>query len=275
MILQALLAQGIARLKSAEVPDPAGDARHLLAAAIPCTKDRLSLYLPNTVTDGQIACFQGFLTARERRQPVAQILGHRLFWGRAFKVTSDVLDPRPETETLIAAALEKPGRRILDLGSGTGCIALTLLAEWPDASSILTDISPKALAIARENAMALGVASRAQFVLSNWWKDVSGHYDLVVSNPPYITETEMAKLAPDVRDWEPHLALTPGGDGLDAYRRIAAGLRTHMEEGGRALLEIGHTQGADVLEIMKDAGPSAFSCLKDMNGHDRIVSVTF
>jgi release factor glutamine methyltransferase len=217
---------------------------------------------------------QVFVGDRLRFRPVAQILGRRMFWGHWFKVTGDVLDPRPETETLVAAALAGPAPgRILDLGTGSGAILLTLLAEWPLASGVGTDASAAALAVAAENATAFGLDGRAEFRLADWWEGVAGQFDLVVSNPPYIPAAELAGLAPDVRDWEPAGALSPGPTGLESYRCIAAGLDAGLADGGRALFEIGAGQGAGVAAIFRAAGFGAVEVAADMDGRDRIVTV--
>jgi len=201
-------------------------------------------------------------------------MGRRAVWGRELEVTGDVLDPRPETETLLALALERgPAGRILDLGTGTGILALTLLAEWPGAQALASDLSAAALQVAARNAARLGVAERVRLVQSDWFEQISGRFDLVVSNPPYVTAAEMAGLDPDVRDWEPHLALTPGGDGLGAYRALAAGVRGHLAPGGRALIEIGASQGPAVSDLFRAAGFERIELHRDMNGHDRIVAL--
>jgi release factor glutamine methyltransferase len=201
---------------------------------------------------------------------MAQITGERLFWGRSFRVTGATLDPRPETEVLVAAALAEPFARVLDLGTGTGCILLSLLADRPGTAGLGVDVSPAALAVAVENAARLGVV--AEFRLSDWFAGVAGRFDLIVSNPPYIAAAEMAGLAPEVRDWEPHLALTPGGDGLDAYRAIAGGVAAHLEPGGRLLLEIGPTQAAEVAALLAAAGLAGIEVLADLDGRDRVVA---
>jgi release factor glutamine methyltransferase len=170
---------------------------------------------------------------RAERRPVAQILGRRLFWGRDFAVTGDVLDPRPETETLVAAALAGPApARILDLGTGSGAILLTLLAEWPDAVGTGTDASAAALVVAARNAEELGCAERARLVRTDWADGVDGPFDLVVCNPPYIPEAEIEGLSPEVRCHEPRMALTAGESGLEAYRRIAPHLPRLLGAGG-------------------------------------------
>lgn len=266
------LRAAVARLTAEGVPGAAGDARALLSHALRLAPDRLSLHLTDPVSPEAALRLDAALAARAARQPVSQIIGTRLFWGRSFRVTPDVLDPRPETETLVAAALTVPFARVLDLGTGSGAILLTLLAERPDATGLGTDLSPAALAVAADNADALGLTARAAFRQADWFDGVTDRFDLIVSNPPYIAETEMAGLQPEVRDWEPHLALSPGGDGLDAYRRIAAGVRDHVHPGGRVLVEIGATQGSAVRHLFRAADLREVAVLPDMDGRDRVVA---
>lgn len=265
------LRDGVAALKSAGLEGAAGDARALLAGAMGIAPDRLTLHLQDGISAEVVARFAAHITARAAHQPVAQIIGQRLFWGRSFIVTQDTLDPRPETETLVAEALRGPFDTVLDIGTGTGCILLSLLADRPRATGVGADISPKALAVAARNARALGVETRARLVQSDWFAGVGGQFDLIVSNPPDIALDEMAQLSPDVRDWEPHLALTDGGDGLDAYRAIAAGARGHLRAQGRILLEIGPTQGAAVAALLRAAGLATIRILPDLDGRDRVV----
>lgn len=270
--IAAALKAGAARLATAGIADPMRDARLLMAHALEVEAGRLTPMLPDPLPPGAAVRFEAALAARASRKPVSQITGRRLFWGRVFHVTPDVLDPRPETETLIAAALEASFARVLDLGTGSGCILISLLAERPGARGLGTDLSPAALAVAAENARALGVAARAGFCESDWFAAVGGRFDLIVSNPPYITEAEMAGLAPEVRDHEPHLALSPGGDGLAAYRAIAAGARAHLSPGGRIMVETGPAQGAAVAALFSLAGLETVRIHPDLDGRDRVVS---
>lgn len=270
----AAIRDGAARLAAAGVEAPLRDARVLAADALGEDAARLSLREAEPMPAAAARRLERFLAAREARQPVAQIIGHRLFWGREFEVTGDVLDPRPETEEIVALARARgPAARILDLGTGSGALALTLLAEWPGARAVATDLSEAALAVARRNAGRLGVAERVEFLVSDWFEAVEGRFDLVICNPPYIAAAELAALAPEVRDWEPLAALSPGGDGLGAYRAIAAGLGGHLAPGGAALLEIGADQGPAVVDIFNSATICTVTLHKDMSGRDRVVRI--
>jgi release factor glutamine methyltransferase len=212
------------------------------------------------------------IAARVARVPVSRITGRRTFWGRDFAVTADVLDPRPETEVLVALALAGPFDRVLDLGTGSGCILVTLLAERPAATGTGTDVSDGALVAAQANAVALGVADRATFVPADWFAGAYGRFALIVSNPPYIAEDEMPGLAAEVRDHDPRIALTPGGDGLAAHRAIAADACRHLMPGGRLLIEIGPTQGRAVADLMSAGGLTDIRVLPDLDGRDRVIS---
>jgi release factor glutamine methyltransferase len=265
------LAQAAATLRAAGIEDGMRDARALLAHATGIAPDRLTLHLQDQGAADQLAHFEAMILRRARRVPVSHLIGSRLFWGRSFQVSADVLDPRPETESLIAAALAAPFARVLDLGLGSGAILLTLLAERPAAVGQGVELSPAALAVAQSNAHALGLSARADLRLGSWFDPVVGRFDLIVSNPPYIAAAEMEGLAPEVRLHEPHLALTPGGDGLDAYRAIAAGCLDHLAPEGRILVEIGPKQAAEVAGLFEKAGLTAVKVLQDMDGRDRVI----
>lgn len=272
MIAQDALRRAVPLLREAGIEDAARDARVLLAHALGIGHDRLTLKLQDDMTEPQEALYDAALQARMARQPVAQITGRRLFWGQSFRVTRDTLDPRPETETLVAEALKEPFLKLLDLGTGTGCILLSCLKGMPLARGLGTDISDPALQVAMGNTRDLGLEARARFRKSDWFASVTGTFDLIVSNPPYIAASEMPTLAPEVRDWEPDLALTPGGDGLDAYRAIAQGAGSRLMPGGRLLVEIGPTQGQAVAAMFQTAGLEDIRILPDMDGRDRVVA---
>jgi release factor glutamine methyltransferase len=260
----ALTAEGIT--------DAGSDARHLLAHVLDVGRDRLILIGSDPMPADALMRLEQAVARRIAREPVARIIGRRLFWGRDFAITPDVLDPRGDTETLIAAALDGPApARLLDLGTGSGAIAVTLLAEWPQAQGVATDISAAALGVAGQNAQALGVAERLELVLSDWCAELSGRFDLILSNPPYISAQEMEGLEPEVLQHDPALALSPGGDGLDAYRRIAAQAPRYLAPQGRVIVEIGWQQGQDVLEIFRKAGWQEQRLIADLAGRDRVV----
>ncbi len=270
----ALLADAIARLRDAGVEDAARDARRLLAHALgqpPGAPPPDPSWCPDAAAAQR---FEAAIVRRVRRQPVAQITGRRAFWGRDFAVTPEVLDPRPETEQIVELALAGPApAQVIDLGTGSGALIVTLLAEWPEVRGTATDISPGALAVARENAVRHGVADRLTLLAADWWQGVDGRFGLVVSNPPYIPEAELATLAPEVRDWEPRAALSPGPDGLAAYRAIVAGLAGHLEPGGRVLVEHGAGQEDGVAKIFAAAGFAGATSHRDLSGHGRIMVV--
>jgi release factor glutamine methyltransferase len=226
------------------------------------------------------------LTARRvQREPMAYILGEREFWGLPFKVSPAVLVPRPDSETVIEAALAlladraRPWR-ILDLGLGSGCLLLTLLHEFRAARGVGLEISEAALAVARTNAAALHVEDRAELLLGDWrqpdWHDqVGGPFDLLVSNPPYIEAGAIAGLMPEVSRFEPKLALDGGADGLAAYRAIAAEAPRLVTPGGRLLLEAGEGQAPEIHKIFQSTGFTPEAPWKDLGGIDRVVSLRY
>ena len=261
----------IPRLQAAGIPDAPRDARALLAHAAGIAPDRLTLHLADPLTPDAEAAFAIAITRRTTREPVSHITGTRLFWGRPFRVTPDTLDPRPETEILVHEALREPFLKLLDLGTGTGCILLSCLAGMPMATGTGTDIHPATLTVAEGNARSLNLVPRARFVLSDWFSAIHGRFDLIVSNPPYRSEDEMADLSPEVLH-EPRRALTPEGDGLDAYRAIARGAPARLMPGGRLIVEIGPTQGAAVAALFAAHGLTDIRILPDLDGRDRVVS---
>ncbi len=273
MTVQRALSTAAARLAAAGVADPVRDARLLMAAALGIEPGALTPRVGEPLGGAAVA-FEALIAERARRRPVAQILGRRAFWGREFEVTGDVLDPRPETETIVAAALGgRPGARLLDLGTGSGALVVTLLAEWPRAQGLGTDASAAALAVAARNASRHGVAERALFRRADWTAGIAGQFDLVVCNPPYIPAAAVAGLEPDVRDWEPRAALTPGETGLEAYRRIADGLGPLLAPGGRAFFEFGEGQGPDVAAVFAAAGLATGRLLPDLDGRARVLAL--
>jgi len=267
--LRLILAEAVRRLERAEVPSPARDARKLLYGVLETS------VLPDPaqpLAPGAVARFDAMIAQRETRVPVSRILGHRAFHGHEFLISNDVLDPRPDTEHLVDAGLESPFDRVLDLGTGSGCILLSLLGERPAASGVGVDLSEPALTVARANARALGIdPARVAFAVSDWFGAVEGAFELIVSNPPYIPAADLAGLQPEVRDHEPRIALTDGGDGLGAYRAIAAGVMDHLAPGGRLIVEIGPDQATPVAALFQQAGLQEISLRQDHDGRDRVL----
>ncbi|WP_375172874.1 peptide chain release factor N(5)-glutamine methyltransferase [Pseudooceanicola sp.] len=267
-----MIQQRVARtLAEAGIPDAARDARRLydwayaLGAEAPEPQDRDH---PNEMT---LHFLEIGVAQRLKRQPVSQIVGKRAFWRHEFDVTPDVLDPRPDTETLVDQALGGRFSRVLDLGTGTGCIVISLLAERATARGVAVDLSEAALTVARRNARRIGVSDRLELTRSDWFSAVEGSFDLIVSNPPYIAAEEMPDLAPEVRDWEPRLALTDEGDGLTAYRIIAREAAGYLNPEGLVMVEIGPSQGAAVSGLFRAAGYTQVEVIPDLDGRDRVV----
>jgi len=258
-------------LRAAGIADPGRDARILLAHAARIEAARVTLIAPEDLAPDIAERYEHLIALRAVRVPVSHLLGEREFYGRRFKISPEVLDPRPETEILVEAALAVPFERVLDLGTGSGCILVTLLAECDTARGVGCDLSQAACLQASANAVLHRVQDRAEIVQSDWFDDIKGQFDLIVSNPPYIAADEMDGLSDEVRRHEPEMALSDGGDGLGAYRRIAQGLMTHLSPGGRLLLEIGPTQGAAVIALMQKAGLTGLRLVPDLDGRDRVV----
>lgn len=259
------------QLAGAGIAEPDTDLRLLMAQVLNTAPGQIILHLRDSIGAENIAAFEALVARRAAREPLSHILGKREFYGRMFEISPAVLDPRPETETLVALALQEPFERLLDLGTGSGCIALTLLAERPRAKACAVDLSEQALDVARRNAAPLGVADRVDFARSDWWQAVDGRFDLIVSNPPYISAEDYEGLAPELA-FEPKIALTPGDDGLDAYRQIAAGLSAHLTLGGRVLVEFGAGQGDAVAGIFRAKGLTQITLHKDLDARDRVLS---
>ena len=255
--MTAQLIAAAVRLAAAGIEDPVREARILLGA----TPEK----------------FAEAIARREKHEPIAYILGRREFWSLDFEVSPAVLIPRPDSETLVETALklfkDTPPRTILDLGTGSGCLLIALLSEWKHAAGTGLDISQAALTVAQRNAERLGVASRAQFQHGDFEAFTGRRFDLVISNPPYIASSVIAGLDPDVREYEPHLALNGGADGLAPLRRIAANLHAVLAPGAPAIIEIGHDQGASASQTLENHGLNVHQIVKDLGGNDRVILV--
>ena len=272
MKLRMLFAEAVSQLQNSGIENAVRDARALISFAVNVPKDRLTFCAEDMVSIANIQKSKEVIMRRCQGCPVSRIIGKRLFWGREFIVTKDVLDPRGDTETLIALSLQSPARHILDLGTGSGVIGITLATEWSDAKLIASDLSDMALKVAERNAKQLGVSERCQFIRSDWFAAIEGAFDLIVSNPPYISLTKWKNLAKEVKDYDPLIALSPGEDALYAYREISSNAMRHLTPDGRLLLEIGHTQGMAVSNLLSQAGYKNISVHLDLEKRDRVVS---
>ncbi len=268
--LADLVRDAASRLEAAGIDGGAREALLLLAHVSGMSPARLGAEMSESAGPELIGEMDKVVARRCARAPMSHITGKRLFYKNEFQVTPDVLDPRPETEALVSAALQLPWARVLDLGTGSGAIILSLLAERAEATGIATDLSPAALGVAQANAKALGLAVRCELILSDWFTNITGRFDLIVSNPPYIAKSEMPDLAPEL-SFEPRMALTDGADGLSAYRAICGGAGEHLAPGGWLMVEIGWQQGQGVAALMRDAGLKNIRILPDLDGRDRVV----
>lgn len=267
-------------LEQSEVPAPDIEARRLVAHACGLAPIVLATEPARVLTATQKAALATVLARRLRREPLGRIAGEREFYGRVFQLSPGTLEPRADTETLVGAVLEHVADRaeplrILDIGAGTGCILLTLLAELPHATGLGIDISPDALATAAANAARLGLADRAAFELRDGPAGLAGSFDIVVSNPPYIPSGDIAGLDPEVRVFDPHAALDGGADGLDFYRAwIPETVR--LAPGGLLAMEVGASQADSVAGLMRRAARSSSGPVlrwRDLGGHTRVVAI--
>ena len=265
--------------KLADVEDAQVDARLLIGHALHLDRARLVAQPDRVLEAREVTVISALAARRLKREPVSRIVGQKEFWSLPLRVTPDVLVPRPETETVVEAALDFVVRgglrmeklRILDIGTGSGALLLALLRELPNATGTGTDVSPAALDVARANAAQCGLESRCSFVVSDIASGVQGPFDLVVSNPPYIAHDEIASLAPEVRDYDPNVALDGGEDGLAAYRAIAAEALRLLAAGGRMFVELGAGQEAAVRALFTNAGLTVGAARKDLAGISRVL----
>ncbi|MCM2293550.1 peptide chain release factor N(5)-glutamine methyltransferase [Allorhizobium sp. BGMRC 0089] len=274
-----ILAAARQELAAAGIADARGDARHLVAGILGWSLGDLVLKDQEVLSPEALERIERALVRRHAREPVYRILGSRNFYGLELALSTETLEPRPDTELVVDALLpylkrqaaEKGTVRVLDLGTGTGAIALALLNECAEARALATDISEGALQTARENARRNGLSDRFATCHSDWFDAIEGRFDMIVSNPPYIERGMIGELEPEVRLHDPARALDGGVDGLDCYRIIAAGAEACLEPDGYVGLEIGFDQKQTVTDLFEDAGFKRIEALRDHAGQDRVL----
>lgn len=272
-----------ALFRAAGADSPALDARLLIQAACGLSAEEIIARPDYRPDPAQTALLADYAARRERGEPVSRILGIREFWGREFTVTPDTLDPRPDTETLVEAALgwvRAQGRlgeplRLLDLGTGTGCILIALLGELPQARGAAVDVSAGALDAARVNAARHGMLDRIDFYQGSWFEPLGAgeSFDLIVSNPPYIAESDMEGLACEVRNHDPRGALTDENDGFGAYKTIYPQLAARLAAGGMGFFEIGAGQAERMRRLVEESKATLYNVYKDLAGRERVFAL--
>jgi release factor glutamine methyltransferase len=276
--LRDALAQGARRLSAAGIESARIEARVLLAAATGMSADEVATS-SRKLAPAQLAQFESFIARRQTREPSAYITGMREFWSLPFAVGPGVLIPRPETETLVEEALRtfpdgSALLRMLDLGTGSGCILISALTEFPNAVGVGLDRSEIALGFAARNAERLGVSSRTELRLSDWSGEIDGRFDAIFSNPPYIAAGDIPRLDADVVAYEPHGALDGGADGLEAYRTLGPRIRSALNPDGWAFVELGAGQAAAVKTIFESSGLEVGRIAPDLLGIERCIAAT-
>ena len=271
MKLQQVLVNTVSKLSESGIDGAARDARILTAYALEVPISDLSLKINEKVPANIIRKLEKLLMRRISREPISKILGRREFWGRTFSINKKVLDPRGDTETLIDYVIDNPVKSVLELGTGSGVIAITLACEWKETNITATDISEDALQLAEINAEKFNVHNKIQFLKSDWFDNVKGVFDLIISNPPYIGWIEKDKISVEVTKYDPEIALFAGFDGLDAYKRIVPNLVKFLNPDGFVVFEIGESQSNRVKTIMNSFGFFDIEIVKDLSGKDRLI----
>ncbi len=265
-------------LKRAGVTEDSLDARLLLEYVCGTDHSTLIVHPEKELSEAEEKRYMEFLDRRAKREPVAYIMGSWEFMGLSFKVNSNVLIPEQDSEFLVEEALRhcSDGMRILDLCTGSGCIALSILNYTNETKAVGTDISGDALAVAGDNAQALGLSDRCEFEETDLFPKVKERFDIVVSNPPYISSKVIEGLAPEVKDYEPRLALDGSEDGLEFYRRIISGAGEYLFSSGYLIMEIGYDQAQAVKDILEESGKyHEIEIIQDFSGNDRVVKACF
>jgi release factor glutamine methyltransferase len=271
--LKKVLADTAIKLSKSGIEGGARDTRILTAYALGVPISDLSLKMNEQVSEKIIAKLEKLINRRINKEPISKILGRRDFWGRSFSINKNVLDPRGDTETLIDFVIEKPVKSVLELGTGSGAIAVTLACEWKDVHVTAIDISEDALLQAKINAEKFDVQNKIQFLKSDWFDAIDGIFDLIISNPPYIGLIEKETISDEVIKYDPEIALFAGNEGLDAYKRIIPNLAEYLKPDGFVVLEIGASQSNQVKNMMNAVGFANTKIVKDLSGKDRLIAI--
>lgn len=277
MIVEQCLKQAAEKLAEAGIENPRFEAASLTALAIKRDRTFLIAHPEYELTAAERRRYNDLLERRSSRVPFQQLRGTQEFYGLDFEVTPDVLIPRPETETLVEAAIEDllhvDSPRFCEIGTGSGCISVAMLANLPNATAVASDVSDAAVAVAKRNAMRNGVEARAEFLVSDVFVSIEGSdFDAIVTNPPYIAADDIPTLQIEVRDHEPLIALTDGGDGLSIIRRIVLDSPSKLKPNGRLFMEIGHSQSEAVAAMFDGDMWTDIHFLKDLQGIDRTIT---
>ena len=272
-LLRSTLKNYIQKLKATSIRTAERDALTLLAFGLDLSTTDVLLNQDKFISDKDLLKLNELINRRAMHEPVSKILKKRLFWDSIFYIDKTVLDPRPETELLVQSVIENLGQsnHILDLGTGSGCIAISLASTFNQVRVIGSDISNSALKIAKKNAKLNN--AKVTFIQSDWFKNIDIKFDIIVSNPPYISQDDFLNLPDDVRNFDPKVALFGGADGLDCYRKIAFSISPYLNTGGRGFFEIGLGQKTDVVSLFQACGLSIFDIKYDLNGVERVVCV--
>lgn len=275
------MAEAVRRFRDAGVDNPRLDARLLLQEASGLAAEDVAREPGQILADDVMAKLRDGVRRRQRREPVSRIVGRREFWSLDFAISADVLDPRPDTETLIDALLatevdkSKP-LMIADLGTGSGCLLCAALREYPNARGIGIDKSAEAISVARKNARALGLAERSSFIRGEWATSIASQsIDVILTNPPYIPSSDIADLAPEVAEFDPFMALDGGEDGLDAFRAIAQNIGRVIRPGGKLLVEIGAGQADAVTSLFECGQIERIEQIPDLSGQLRCLELSY
>ncbi len=274
--IASIIAEAAAMLAASGFDEPRRRARRVVAAALDLSASEVFAHAERTLADGERNRVAALLARIAAHEPLSRALGRREFWGLEFALSADAFDPRPETETVVEAVLARLAERrrdyrILDLGTGSGCLLLALLSELPAATGVGVDLAPGAAKTAAANAATLGLVDRAVIVVGNWAEAIAGRFDAIVANPPYIATAAIAQLPREVREHDPRRALDGGPDGLDPYRAIAADLPRLLAPGGVFAAELGAGQDAAVAEILGRHGLCVEALIGDLAGIPRCI----